>query len=324
MLLSRGRGLPAILFGPRHMPSRKPIRKRHAMTVGIGVSCQKGTCVIMAADGKGSFENESYTAHERIGKQHYLSHGLCGNIAGTVEVCNAVMNRVSTALEAHPHNIPMMLDYVLKVVEAARFSEFKRVVDGELKHRLGITLEEWQEAEETRLLYRRGNKIMLRSFLNVEFLVGGIIYGSGAIVHFSPTDVARVDQLACIGTGGDSAFEQLMKRSQDAHMSLPRTILHIAEAMEAARLANPKTVGRASDFVVITQKQIRRMPAKSPVLAKMLEKYANAESTEGIDGSDQIWGLVQGAMYVPGITREEYDRGMRSPQERPKPSASHT
>jgi hypothetical protein len=204
-------------------------------------------------------------------------------------------------------------------VEAARFAEFKRMVDGQLKQHLGITLEEWQETEETRLLYRRGNKIMLRSFLNVEFLVGGIIHGSGAIVHFSPTDIARVDQLACIGSGGHSAFDHLMKRSQEAHMSLPRTILHVAEAMEAARVANPDSVGRASDFVVITQKQIRRMPAKSPVLAKMLEKFANAESTEEIDGSDQIWGLVQGAMYVPGITREEYDKGMRSPEERAKP-----
>lgn len=322
MTPKRGIGLPAILLGPRHMPSPKSVRKRHVMTVGIGVSCQKGTCVVMAADGKGSFPNGEFPSHERIGKQHDLPFRLCGNFAGSVEICNAIMNRIASALEAHPRNVPIQLDYVLNVVESARFSEFKRLVDGEMKKRLAVTLEEWQQMPEPTLLYRRGNKLLTRSVLPVELLVGGMIYGSATVVHFGYMDIARVDNLACIGTGGDAAFGQLMKRSQEAHMSLPRTILHVAEAMQAARLENPDTVGAPTDFVVITERQTRRMPAKSPVLAKMLEKYANADNTEEIDSSNEIWNVVQAAMYIPGISKEEYDKGIRSPQQRATLSAS--
>jgi hypothetical protein len=222
------------------------------MTVGIGVACQRGKCVVMAADGKGSFEDNAFPSHERIGKQHDLPYRLRGNIAGDVEICNAIMNRVATALERHPRNIPLQLDYVLQAVESARFSEFKRSVDGEMKKRLAMTLEEWQQMEEPTLQYRRGNRLMLRSAPPAELLVGGMILGSATVAYFGYMDIARVDWLACIGTGGNAAYGHLMKRSQEAYMSLPRTILHVAEAMNAARLANPETVGEASDFVIIT------------------------------------------------------------------------
>lgn len=54
----------------------------------------------MAADGKGSFEDPDFPAHERIGKQMALPFGLCMNIAGVVDSCHSLMNRISTALEA--------------------------------------------------------------------------------------------------------------------------------------------------------------------------------------------------------------------------------
>jgi hypothetical protein len=55
-----------------------------------------------------------------------------------------------------------------------------------------------------------------------------------------------------------------MKRSQHVHMTIPRTILHVAEAMREARVTNPETVGEHSDYVVITAKRIRRLPKTRP------------------------------------------------------------
>src|ERR1017187_3079790 len=132
MAIRASRGLPAILRGPVPLPKPKRRRVRHLMTVGIGVACQRGACVVMAADGKGSFADGQFTPHERIGKQIELPFGLCGNIAGTVSICHAFMSRLYTALERHTPNTPLSLEYLLRHVEAARYAEFQRFLDGEM------------------------------------------------------------------------------------------------------------------------------------------------------------------------------------------------
>jgi hypothetical protein len=292
------------------------------MTVGIGVCCQGGQCVVMAADVKGSFDSPGLIpSHEKLCKQHALPFNMCGNIAGTVEVANAVMNRVATALEYHPSHVPLNLDHVIGAVENARFAELKRIADAKMKEQLGISLADWQGAHKASLLYRRGDRIMRRSVLPVELLVSGVILGNAAVVHFSCGDYARVDDLACIGSGGQTAFAHLMRRGQHAHMSLPRAILHIAEAMREARMEEPATVGPPGDFVVLTAKQTRRMPAKGHVVSRLLQEYEHRDDTEEIDSRDDLFNAVQGAMYLPGVTKEEYEMGMRAPG--PRPLAPH-
>jgi hypothetical protein len=287
----------------------------HFMTVGIGVACQRGQCVVMAADQKGSFANDAFPPHERIGKQSPLPFGLCGNVAGPLELCNAIMNRVATALETHPRNWPLSLDYVQTAVEAARFAEFKRLVDEEMKANRLMTLEEWQQLPEPSLQYRRGQRIINRTVLPAELLVGGIIMGSGTVIHVGYMQKAKSEALACIGSGSSAAFRRLMERSQNAYMSLPRTILHIAEGMQQARLEEPETVGNPANYVVITEKQTRRMPAKDPTLQQLLAKYADMD-TEEIDSSNEVWDAIQAALYVPGISKEQYEQGIRAPQSR--------
>ena len=83
--------------------------------------------------------------------------------------------------------------------------------------------------------------------------------------------------------------------------------------MREAKLDQPKTVGDPADYVVITERQIRRMPAKDPTLQQMLAKYVEAD-TEEIDSSDEIWRAIQGAMYLPGISKADYENGIREAQ----------
>jgi hypothetical protein len=244
---------------------------------------------------------------------HYFPFGLCSSFAGNVEVCNAVVSRLGTALEAHPPNLPMRLDYLMNALEGAGFAEWQRIVDAEMKRHLVMSLQEWQQMSEASLLYRRGQRLVNRTALPVEMIIGGIVLGSATIVHVPYMDIPRADWLACVGTGGDAAYTKLTQRSQHAHMTIPRTMLHVLEALNAAREAEPNTVGAPSDFIVITARQTRRMPANSPVLQRMLDTYGGTDNTEGIDSSTEIWNEVQAAMYTPGITKEQYNAGIREP-----------
>lgn len=266
------------------------------MTVGIGVCCQGGQCVIMTADGKGSFADPSLPSHERLGKQYDLPFGLYANIAGDARQCNGVINRMGTAIDSLRLDASPRLDVIQEAIEASRFAESRELADGQLKKLLKITLKEWQEKPSASSVYRRGKRIISGTGLSVELLVGGIIRGSGVVIQFSGEEMTSADPIGCIGTGGDAAFVKLMERSQNVHMSLPRTLLHVAEAMREARLKNPKTVGDAADYVVITEKQIRRMPSSHAVLQVMLGKYADKDSAE-IDRNEELWQAIQSAMY---------------------------
>jgi hypothetical protein len=233
------------------------------------------------------------------------------------------MNRVISGLEVHSGDVELGLDYLLNIVESARFAEFLRGVDAEMKQHLAMTIQEWKSLSTAALQYRRGQRLLSRYWLPVEFLIGGVVRGSGCVVSFGHDGKPYADQLACIGTGGSAAYRQLMRRSQHVYMSIPRTLLHIAEAMREAELDQPATVGPPSDYVVLTKKQTRRMPANDPTLQRMLEKYADLD-TEEIDGDDIAFNAIQAAMYLPGIFKEEYERGMRDPRQRTKPSGSQT
>jgi 20S proteasome alpha/beta subunit len=207
------------------------------------------------------------------------------------------VNRLASALEGHPQNDPIRLDNLLEIVESARFAEHKARLNGQMKKHLKMTLKQWQALPSSSPQYRRGKRLNNRYWLPVEFLVGGIIRGIGCFVYFIPDeDEASEESLICIGTGGPTAYDWLMKRSQEVHMSLPRTLVHVAEAMREARLKNPKTVGEPADYLVITAEQTRRMPAKHPALQQMLSQYA-AGDTEEIDRNDEIQQIIQSAMY---------------------------
>lgn len=175
-----------------------------------------------------------------------------------------------------------------------------------------MSLEEWKALNSGTLQYRRGQKLIRRFFLPVEYLIGGFVRGNGVILKSNYKASSSATWLGCIGTGGDAAYRRLMLRSQDLHMSLPRALIHLAEAMRDAQEANPTTVGRPSDYVVITPKQVRRMPANDSVLPDLMLQY-DGRDTEEVDSDERIFNSVMAALYLPGTTKEDYAKGLRAP-----------
>jgi hypothetical protein len=174
-----------------------------------------------------------------------------------------------------------------------------------------MTLQEWQQSRCASLHYRRGQRLINRYVFEVQLLIGGIILGDGFVMSFHGQHDVRIEALACIGSGGGAAFRHLMRRSQNAHMSLPRDPPAHGGGSRRARLEAPETVGSPADYVVITGKRTRRMPANDPTLQQMLSKYRDAD-TEEIDSSDRIWGAVQPALYLSGVSKEEHAQGFRA------------
>jgi hypothetical protein len=180
--------------------------------------------------------------------------------------------------------------------------------------RFGMTLEEWQQLPSRSPKYRRGQRLMARYRFPVELLIGGFTLGSGFVMHFLGQDAAGISDLACIGSGGSAAYAQLMRRSQHAHMSLGRTLLHVAEAMREARIDQPDSVGEPADYVVITENQVRRMPAKDQNLQRMLQSYAGADTGE-IDSDTALFNSLYAALYASGVSKEDYAKGTRTPRQ---------
>jgi hypothetical protein len=313
MVQLRPKGLPATLNGPRPLFVPKPKRKRHFMTVGIGAACQQGKCVVMATDTKGSFVGNIFPDHNKLSKQLALPFGLCGSIAGHVDTCNAVENRLYMYLGNYPRGLPVPLQHVLDSIEKARDEEFRRRVNDKMLASLGMSLKEWQDFPSRSPQYRRGHRVMKRYQFPVELIVGGIIMGSGVLLSLIGMDTVFMGELAIVGTGGVAAYAQLMRRGQNAHLSISRTLLHVAESLLEAKSAEPKTVGEPADYVVITENQTRRMPAKDPTLQKMLRDYAGAE-TDSIDSDTDLFNALQAAMYVGSVSKEDYAKGIRTAQ----------
>jgi len=152
--------------------------------------------------------------------------------------------------------------------------------------------------------------------------VGGFVTG-GSIVMLEAqfNEVPEMVEWSAIGTGGDAAAESLGKRNQGATTSFQRTLVHVAEAMEAARA--DKYVGEPSEYVVISQRTYRRFPARDPYLMQLLTKYADRDTDE-LDDSDEHREKLRDALYFPGTTRDELAKGMRRPTGAGLPIARRT
>jgi hypothetical protein len=117
-------------------------------------------------------------------------------------------------------------------------------------------------------------------------------------------------EYSAIGSGAEFATESLSKRDQGANTSFQRTIVHVAEAMEAAR--TDKFVGDPADYVLISPRAYRRLSARDPYLMQLLLKYKDKD-TDGLDNCNEAGDKLRDALFFPGTTREEYAKGMRRP-----------
>jgi hypothetical protein len=75
-------------------------------------------------------------------------------------------------------------------------------------------------------------------------------------------------------------MDQLNKRGQNVHYGLARSILHVHEAAEAARQADPDYIGKPSWYTVILRNEgVCRLNPEAPLLKEWARLYRNRKDT---------------------------------------------
>jgi hypothetical protein len=201
-------------------------------------------------------------------------------------------------------------DHIRNAIQEVQIKEHIYRLDYEMLLRLGTRLRDWRHVDKATLTYRRGHKIVSNFEIKAQLTIGGYVHGSPVLLEMNYSNAVEMKEFSVIGSGEDFATEVLINRGQGGNVSLQRTLVHIAEAMQAAR--QDQFVGEPADFVVITPRSFRRFPAKDPFLEQLLIKYHD-KSTEELDDTEDAIKKLKSSMYFPDTNKEEVAMGLRRP-----------
>lgn len=205
------------------------------MTLGIGVLCEKGECVVMASEQRASYGATGKVLvdpNDQCSKQFYLRPLKCFvNVAGSMSSCHAVYSQIAHEVENTPEPTKMPYELLIKIIDDARLRHLRRLYDWELKRGMGITLSEWARGKVPKgkmssLIVRAGLHILKQVPLNAALIVGGFGDRHGFFLRASEKEAMQEETspgVYAIGNGQVAAMRHLNKRGQNVHMcSAPR------------------------------------------------------------------------------------------------------
>jgi len=73
------------------------------MTLGVGVLCERGECVVMASEQRASYGSTArpLSPNDECSKQFYLRPIKCFvNVAGSLSVCHAVYSEIAHKIDS--------------------------------------------------------------------------------------------------------------------------------------------------------------------------------------------------------------------------------
>jgi len=232
------------------------------VTVGIGVLAEAGNCVILASDTRATFPKSGIGPHDECGKQWQLLPFHCSACAaGLLSVAQPLVDELSHQFVklSNPRRKRIYTEHVALAIDWARYLIFRRRVDWSMRTSYCLTLRQWHAGRvkpgKLDPLILKAGKVLIRAEpFNAELIVGGFL-GNHQLVFYKASgkrhlELSTTPGVYVIGTGGQAAMEHLNRRGQNADCSLARSLLHVAEAAEAARRANRDTVGKPSHFVL--------------------------------------------------------------------------
>lgn len=263
------------------------------VTVGIGILCDinygDGPCIILGVDDKASYGVPPLTTNNACGKFHdllpILPVGLA--ISGDIGTCDAVVAEFYEQLKDIKKKLDrkrkeLAPDHLQLAIREARQYEYGNFLEQEMQGYLNLTLDEWRR--ETNPEIRRKGWAVARAarlYFPVWIIAGGfwgqryfgLMKSSGACI----TEMGGGHYAT--GLGDIVALRKLHKRGQESYMSAPRSLLHMAEAMEAARKSAPRYIGKPADYIVLKRNEpLMRFNTKSPVLAEWIAKFKGRNS----------------------------------------------
>jgi hypothetical protein len=265
------------------------------MTIGIGVLCDEGKCAILASDTRASWpDSDNIDPNDRVGKQFAFpgirgfSHVSC-SIAGRLAISHDVVSQLTEEFRKLSRLKNIRREHIQNSIDRARAHELHRRYSWALDVNLGINLSQLLRGKLPKgrldpVAIAEARKIMKAVDFAVELIVAGFI-GSDPILFKAS---AKLDiqgeadpPVHVIGSKGKfAAMAHLNKRQQNIGCNVARSLLHVYEALEVARLEDSKNIGIASWYVVIfPDSGTWRCPSGSPLLREWAKAYKDRPDT---------------------------------------------
>ncbi len=273
------------------------------MTLGIGVLCDHGETMVIGSEKRatyGATGNVPIGPNDECGKQFYLKpHRVFVSVAGSMSTCHAVYAQLAHLIDhlKEPNKIPPEL--MMTLIDEARFHELRRVYNWQMKRKMGVTLHEWATGKLPRgikmhdLIVKYGLEILNHTPFKCELIVAGFVGEHGLFFRAAQKEIIQEETspgVYAIGIGQADTMRHLNKRGQNVHMTLPRTLLHVYEALY---LSQSQYVGPPPELLLVVKKRDSRIAVfPTAFLEGWRKTYESRAITASLDDSGIAAGDV--------------------------------
>jgi hypothetical protein len=269
-------------------------QREDEVTIGIGAVAEGGSWVVMGSDLRASWPKTAKVGpNDSAGKQWDLPRpfdcAVC--VAGVLSVAQLFVSELASQLEKLGEMAVIYGEHVEHAIQDSRFRTQRSRVDWELRKSYCITLDQWLTGKIPggkmhKLIVKAGEAVIDGTPLPLEVLLGGFVQGRLLFYKASGKynlELGSSPAVFVVGTGGQLAMDVLNRRGQHVDCSLPRTILHVAEALEAAEKEPGGTVGKAKILTVIHEKDgMGQFTLDNDLIQEWKRLYADRPSTQAL------------------------------------------
>jgi hypothetical protein len=260
-------------------------RREDAMTIGIGLLCQSGKCILMGADKRGTYEFQK-TANDECGKLFDLPFGFYGAIAGTIGYCEPVISELGHRMELLNEN-ERSVEYIKRELRSALLHTHIDLVQAALMQRCALTLNlYWKNKKIAPDLRQYAQNVIESVQLPVQTIIGGFCRGTPILLVSNGLEILEEVSpgKALIGGGAQAALYWLAYRRQNLSMSVQRSYLHLVEAKTFAE--TEKTVGPIAQYILITKDGWKPLEGQDAFITDWERNYGLQSSAE-LDSEDK-------------------------------------
>ncbi len=253
---------------------------------------------MVASDMRATFPKSAVGPHDWTGKQwdFDVPFPMVACVAGTLCICQPVIDELNNNLRKLNTTSPIYCEHIENAIRDARSRTFRRYADWQIRMSYGMTLEEWQRGKVPsgkmhKLIHDEVYRFINALEFEVQLLVAGFL-ADGHILFYKASGKRNIEASASpgryvIGSGGALALAQLNKRNQSVEYGLPRTLLHVAEAMDEAKKVTGKSVGEPSSFMVADKHgRMMRINPEAPIFRDWKKAYKHRSNTASLDESE--------------------------------------
>jgi hypothetical protein len=261
------------------------------LTVAVGVLAENGTIAIIGSDLRGSFPK--LRPNEMCGKAWKLPKPFnCGvAVAGILRDCQPFVDHLWGNLKQLGKRTTIFNESIEAAIDDARFRVFQRRADWNMQITYGFTLAQWHLGKVPAgkldpLLVTAGKELIQNTKFEAQAIIAGFVRGR-SIFYKADTrkhvECSSSPGIYAIGIGAPLAMNHLNKREQNTGCSFARSLLHVAEALDAARKEPCGTVGKPSRFLVLAEDgSTAEFLPDHPTLLGWKKAYAPRKSTSSL------------------------------------------